>query len=88
MESWQSWFMIGSGIYLILLGIFMFRKKDQGVRKVVGVYNFLVGILSIVAAVIARFNTNIANTIFLVYAAVLVVSFIIFAVLRSTEKQR
>ncbi|MCY6355976.1 hypothetical protein [Clostridium sp. ZS2-4] len=86
MEGWQVWFMIGSGIYLILLGIFMFRKKDASVRKVIGVYNVLIGIFSIIAAVAARYYDNIASMIFMAYVVVLIISFIIFSVLRATEK--
>lgn len=86
LEGWQAWFMIGSGIYLILLGIFMFRKKDASVRKVIGVYNLLIGIFSIIAAVIVHYYANIARVIFMAYVVVLIISFIIFFVLRATEK--
>lgn len=86
LEGWQAWFMIGSGIYLILLGIFMFRKKDGSVRKVIGVYNILIGIFSIIAAVIVHYYDNIARVIFMAYVVVLIISFIMFFVLRATEK--
>lgn len=86
MDGWQAWFMIGSGIYLILLGIFMFRKKDASMRKVIGVYNLLIGIFSIIAAVVVRYYVNIASVIFMAYVVVLIISFIIFSILRATEK--
>lgn len=88
LEGWKTWFMMGSGIYLILLGIFMFIKKDEGMKKVIGVYNFLIGVFSIGAAIVSRFNPSVGNVIFLVYAGVIVISFIIFAILRATEKGR
>lgn len=86
LEGWQVWFMIGSGIYLILLGIFMFRKKDTSMRKIIGVYNVLIGIFSIIAAVVVRYYANISRVIFMAYVVVLIISFIIFSVLRATEK--
>lgn len=86
LEGWKTWFMMGSGIYLILLGIFMFLRKDNGMRKVIGVYNFLIGVFAIGAAIVARFNPSIGNIIFLVFGVVVLISFIIFAILRATEK--
>ena len=35
MENWQFWFMIGSGIYLLILGIVMIVKKDLSMNKAI-----------------------------------------------------
>ncbi|KGM94568.1 hypothetical protein Z968_11485 [Clostridium novyi A str. 4552] len=86
MEKWQFYFMIGSGIYLLLLGITMVIKK--GLSRAVGVYNVLVGVLSIVGAVVAKSKGDPTGKIFSVFTVVLVVSFLMFAILKGAMKKR
>ena len=78
--------MIGSGIYLLLLGITMVIKK--GLSRGIGVYNVLVGILSIVGATVAKSKGDPSGKIFSVFTVVLVVSFLMFAILKGAMKKR
>lgn len=87
MENWEFYFMIGSGIYLIVLGVLMFKSNKKGASKGVGIYNIIVGIASIIAGILGKNISNIGNTIFLVFIVVLVVSFIGFFMLNLFIKK-
>ncbi|WMJ80018.1 hypothetical protein RBU49_14330 [Clostridium sp. MB40-C1] len=82
MGKWQLWFMIGSGIYLILMGLVMLRKKDDRIRKTIGLYNSTIGIFSIIGAVVILAKPSGLDSIFKVYMIVMLSSFIIFSLLR------
>lgn len=86
MEKWQLYFMIGSGIYLLLLGITMVIKK--GLSRAIGGYNVLIGTLSIVGALVAKYKGDHSGRIFSIFTVVLIVSFLMFAILKGTMKKR
>lgn len=88
MEKWQIIFMIGSGVYLLLMGIIMAKHKDALGRRSIGIYNIVVGLLSIIGAVIGYFVKEIGSKIFLGFVVVLIVSFIIFMVLNKANKKK
>lgn len=87
MEKWQSLFMIGSGIYLLIAGFFIFKKKNVSMSKATGIYNIIIGILSLIGGIASKVIVNAGNTIFSIFIGMLVVSFIIFGVLRIFEKK-
>lgn len=82
MGKWQIWFMIGSGIYLILMALVMLRKKDDRIRKTIGIYNMIIGIFSIIGAGVILSKPSGLDSIFKVYMIVMLSSFIIFSLLR------
>lgn len=87
MEKWEVLFMAGSGIYLILLGTLMTKNKDVSRSKSIGIYNIFVGVLSIVGGIAGYFMKNIGNKIFSGFTILLVISFIIFYMLKIVGKR-
>ncbi|KYH27330.1 hypothetical protein CPAL_08420 [Clostridium thermopalmarium DSM 5974] len=79
-------FMICSGIYLLILGLLMAKKKGVSMSKGIGIYNILIGILSLIGGIVAYFLKNIGDKIFFAFTIVLVISFIIFYVLKIVDK--
>jgi len=80
--------MMGTGIYLILLGGLMFRGHKKYVSRAVGIYNIIMGILSIIAGILGKNTSTIGNKIFSAFMVVLVVSFIGFSILNLFTKKR
>lgn len=87
LEKWQSLFMIGSGIYLLIVGFFIFKRKNVPMSKVTGIYNIVIGILSLIGGIATKFIVNAGSTIFSIFVGVLMVSFIVFGVLRLFERK-
>lgn len=87
LEKWQILFMIGSGVYLLLLGVVMIKHKKISMRKGIGIYNIVIGLLSIVGGIAGNFIKNVGNKVFLGFTVVLIVSFIIFNVLNTIDKK-
>ncbi|EGO87585.1 hypothetical protein G8S49_13050 [Clostridium botulinum C] len=88
MENWQFWFMIGSGIYLLILGIVMIVKKDLSMNKAIGIYNIVVGALSLVGALVGKYKVYKSGKIFSIFTVVLIVSFLMFTILKAATKKR
>lgn len=87
MEKWQVIFMILSGIYLIFLGMVMVKHKNVSMRKVIGIYNLVVGVLSIGGGIIGYFIKTIGSKIFFGFTIILIVSFVIFNILKAVERK-
>ncbi|MCD3352105.1 hypothetical protein G8V03_14125 [Clostridium botulinum D/C] len=87
MGNWQFWFMIGSGIYLLILGIVMIVKKDLSMNKAIGIYNIAVGCLSLAGALIGKYKGDKNGKIFSVFTVVLIVSFLMFTILKAATKK-
>lgn len=79
--------MIGSGIYLLLFGMFMFIVQKEKLNKVVGVYNSIIGLCSLISVMIAKMNPKFSNIIFNLFCFVIVVSFVIFNVLKKNTNK-
>ncbi|AEB77164.1 hypothetical protein CbC4_2503 [Clostridium botulinum BKT015925] len=80
--------MIGSGIYLLILGIAMIVKKDLSMNKAIGIYNIAVGGLSLAGALIGKYKGDKNGKIFSVFTVVLIVSFVMFTILKAVTKKR
>lgn len=87
LEKWQSLFMIGSGIYLLIVGFFIFKRKNVAMSKATGIYNIIIGILSLIGGIASKLIVNAGNTIFSIFIGVLIVSFMVFGILRIFEKK-
>jgi glucose uptake protein GlcU len=79
--------MIGGGAYLGLMGILMFKNKDVSMRKSIGIYNMVVGGLSIVGGIFALNYDKASETIFNVFIGMIIISFIILNVLKIFYKK-
>lgn len=79
--------MVGSGIYLILIGALMIKKKDVSMSKGIGRYNVFVGVLSIIGGIAGYFIRSVGNNMFFGFTILLVISFVIFYVLRIADKR-
>jgi hypothetical protein len=87
LEKWKVVFMICSGIYLLIIGWLMAKKKDVSMSKGIGIYNILIGVLSVIGGIVGYFLKVIGNKIFFAFTIVLVISFIIFYVLKTINKK-
>lgn len=87
METWQFYFMMGTGVYLIFLGGLMFKSKKH-MSTGVGIYNMITGTASIIAGILGKNISSIANKVFLIFIVVLVVSFFGFSMLNLLTKKR
>lgn len=88
MENWKFYFMIGSAVYLLLLGTVMTLKKDVFSNKGIGIYNIIVGILALTGALVGKYKGDKNGKIFSVFTVVLIGSFIIFSILKAMTKKR
>lgn len=88
METWKFWFMAGSGVYLMFFGVLMIKSKQVSMSRFIGVYNILVGIFSLGGAILSKVKPNLSNTIFFIFTIVLIISFMIFTILKSVGNKR
>ncbi|KOA19021.1 hypothetical protein CLHOM_25940 [Clostridium homopropionicum DSM 5847] len=88
METWEFYFMMGTGIYLTLLGGLMYKGHKKYASSAVGIYNIIMGILSIIAGIIGKNIGTIGEKIFFSFMVLLMVSFIGFSILNLLTKKR
>lgn len=79
--------MIGGGIYLLLIGILMFKSKEVSMRRGIGIYNIVVGGLSIVGGIFSIVSEKADEILFNVFIGMVVFSLIIFNVLKLFNKK-
>lgn len=87
MEKWQVWFMIGGGIYLLLIGILMFKSKEVSMRRGIGIYNMIIGGLSVIGGSFSIVSEKHGEIIFNVFISMIVLSLIIFNALKLFSKK-
>ena len=79
--------MIGGGIYLLLIGILMFKSKEVSMRRGIGIYNSIGGGLSIVGGIFSVFVEKAGEILFNVFIGMVVLSLIIFNILKVFSKK-
>jgi len=80
--------MMGTGIYLTLLGGLMFKENKRYASRAVSIYNIIMGILSIIAGILGKNTSIIGEKIFFAFMVLLMVSFIGFSILNLFTKRR
>lgn len=79
--------MIGGGAYLSLIGFVMYKIKEVSSRRKIGIYNIVVGLISIVGGIIAYNSEKVSGGIFSVFIGILIISFIMFSLLNKFSKK-
>lgn len=62
-------------------------KNKKSMSKGIGIYNIIVAIISIIGGVVGKSISKVGNRVFLGFVIVLIISFVVFAILKLFERK-